>query len=242
MATFKRVGTIGTFQRKMIDGHAGAAATSAISPSAASSQIEGFGEYGFPESHAASFALLVYASAWLKCHYPDVFAAALLNSAADGLLRAGPDRARRARAWRRGAAARHQPFSAGMRRSDRAHGRPSACMTACTVRCGPMFIQRTQSRLGLREIKGLSEEDCQTGRGKARRCTYDSVRDIWLRTGLSPRVLERLADADAFGSLGLHPPGSAAGRPRRLAASATAMTICRCLQPASAAPACIVSQ
>ena len=53
---------------------------SAISPSAASSQIEGFGEYGFPESHAASFALLVYASAWLKCRYPDVFAAALLNA------------------------------------------------------------------------------------------------------------------------------------------------------------------
>ena len=43
-------------------------------------QIEGFGEYGFPESHAASFALIVYASCWLKCHYPDVFAAALLNS------------------------------------------------------------------------------------------------------------------------------------------------------------------
>ena len=44
------------------------------------SQIEGFGEYGFPESHAASFALLVYASAWIKCHYPDVFCAAILNS------------------------------------------------------------------------------------------------------------------------------------------------------------------
>ena len=43
-------------------------------------QIEGFGEYGFPESHAASFALLVYASSWIKCHYPDVFCAAILNS------------------------------------------------------------------------------------------------------------------------------------------------------------------
>ena len=50
------------------------------SPKASFKQIEGFGEYGFPESHAASFALIVYASCWLKCHYPDVFAAALLNS------------------------------------------------------------------------------------------------------------------------------------------------------------------
>ena len=60
--------------------HDAAAAMRAISPSAASSQIEGFGEYGFPESHAASFALLVYASSWIKCHYPDVFCAAILNS------------------------------------------------------------------------------------------------------------------------------------------------------------------
>ncbi len=57
-------------------------------------QIEGFGEYGFPESHAASFALLVYASCWLKCHYPDVFAARFAQRAADGVLRAGADRAR----------------------------------------------------------------------------------------------------------------------------------------------------
>ena len=57
-------------------------------------------------------------------------------------------------------------------------------------------------RLGLREIKGLSEEDAQADR-RRRGAAYDSVRDVWLRTGLSPRVLERLADADAFGSLGL---------------------------------------
>ena len=67
-------------------------------------QIEGFGEYGFPESHAASFALLVYVSAWLKCHHPDAFLAALLNSQPMGFYAPGAAGARRARAWRRGAA------------------------------------------------------------------------------------------------------------------------------------------
>ena len=66
-------------------------------------QIEGFGEYGFPESHAASFALLVYVSAWLKCHYPGGLRLRAPQQPADGLLRPGPARARRARARRRGA-------------------------------------------------------------------------------------------------------------------------------------------
>src|SRR6478609_4387346 len=79
MATFKRVGTIGTFQRKMIDGMKKNGYSKEFAERCFQ-QIEGFGEYGFPESHAASFALLVYASAWLKCRYPDVFAAALLNA------------------------------------------------------------------------------------------------------------------------------------------------------------------
>ena len=79
MATFKRVGTIGTFQAKMIEGMV-ARGYERDFAERCFHQIEGFGEYGFPESHAASFALLVYASAWLKCHYPDVFCAALLNA------------------------------------------------------------------------------------------------------------------------------------------------------------------
>ena len=79
MATFKRVGTIGTFQRKMIDGMLANGYEREFAERCFQ-QIEGFGEYGFPESHAASFALLVYASAWLKCRYPDAFAAALLNA------------------------------------------------------------------------------------------------------------------------------------------------------------------
>src|SRR5262249_47379901 len=79
MATFKRTGTIGTFRHKMVEGMVERGYERAFAERCFG-QIEGFGEYGFPESHAASFALLVYASAWFKCRYPDVFAAALLNA------------------------------------------------------------------------------------------------------------------------------------------------------------------
>src|SRR6185295_9880027 len=79
MATFRRNGTIGQYKEKMIE-RMTARGYSRDFAERCFSQIEGFGEYGFPESHAASFALLVYASAWMKCHYPDVFCASLLNA------------------------------------------------------------------------------------------------------------------------------------------------------------------
>jgi error-prone DNA polymerase len=79
MATFKRVGTIDSFREKFIGGMIARDYDLKFATSCWN-QIEGFGSYGFPESHAASFTNLVYASAWVKCHYPDVFAAALLNS------------------------------------------------------------------------------------------------------------------------------------------------------------------
>ena len=79
MATFRRSGTIQTFQAKMVEGMAAKGYDRAFAERCFH-QIEGFGEYGFPESHAASFALLVYDSSWMKCRYPDVFAAAMLNA------------------------------------------------------------------------------------------------------------------------------------------------------------------
>src|SRR5215475_6662454 len=79
MATFKRMGTINRFRDEFIEGMMARNYQRDFAESCFR-QIEGFGEYGFPESHAASFAILVYASAWIKCRYPDVFAAALLNS------------------------------------------------------------------------------------------------------------------------------------------------------------------
>jgi error-prone DNA polymerase len=199
MATFKRVGTIGTFQRKMIDGML-ANGYERDFAERCFQQIEGFGEYGFPESHAASFALLVYASAWLKCRYPDVFAAALLNAQPMGFY-APAQIVRDAR-----------EHGVEVRPPDINHSRWDA-----TLESGPQAAERLHAlhremrndvytthavRLGLREIKGLSEEDAKLV-VERRDVAYDSVRDIWLRTGLSPRVLERLADADAFGSLGL---------------------------------------
>ena len=79
MATFRRAGTIQTFQTKMVEGMAARGYEREFAERCFR-QIEGFGEYGFPESHAASFALIVYASCWMKCRYPDVFAAAMLNA------------------------------------------------------------------------------------------------------------------------------------------------------------------
>ena len=210
MATFKRVGTIGTFQRKMIDGMLANGYEREFAERCFQ-QIEGFGEYGFPESHAASFALLVYASAWLKCRYPDAFAAALLNAQPMGFY-----------------------APAQIVRDAREHGvevRPPDINHSCwdsTLEPGPRAAERLHElhremrddihtmhavRLGLREIKGLSEEDGKLIVERRMRSSssdeskisiaYDSMRDVWLRTGFSLRVLERLADADAFGSLGL---------------------------------------
>jgi len=233
MATFKRVGTIGTFQRKMINGMLANGYTREFAERCFQ-QIEGFGEYGFPESHAASFALLVYASAWLKCRYPDAFAAALLNAQPMGFY-APAQIVRDAR-----------EHGVEVRPPDINHSHWDA-----TLEPGPRAAERLHElhqemrddvhtthaiRLGLREIKGLKEEDAKLivamrrhlevqgdAVAEPRKATassfdgsafalppqdddslhYDSMRDLWLRAALSPRVLERLADADAFGSLGL---------------------------------------
>jgi error-prone DNA polymerase len=200
MATFKRVGTIGTFQRKMIDGML-ANGYERDFAERCFHQIEGFGEYGFPESHAASFALLVYASAWLKCRYPDVFAAALLNAQPMGFY-APAQIVRDAREHgveMRPPDINHSQWDSTLEPGPHAAGRMHALHSSMhdDIRAARAM------RLGLREIKGLSEDDASLiveRRGLA----YDSVRDLWLRTGLPPHVLERLADADAFGSLGLN--------------------------------------
>jgi error-prone DNA polymerase len=205
MATFKRVGTIGTFQRKMIDGML-ANGYARDFAERCFQQIEGFGEYGFPESHAASFALLVYASAWLKCRYPDVFAAALLNAQPMGLY-APAQIVRDVR--EHGVEVRAPDVNRSDWDSTLEPG-PHAAGHLHALHADMRDDLRTTHaiRLGLREIKGLSEEDAKLiverrSRGEGKEVPYDSARDTWLRTGLSPRVLERLADADAFGSLGL---------------------------------------
>jgi error-prone DNA polymerase len=203
MATFKRVGTIGTFQRKMIDGMLANGYEREFAERCFQ-QIEGFGEYGFPESHAASFALLVYDSAWLKCRYPDVFAAALLNAQPMGFY-APAQIVRDAR--EHGVEVRPPDINHSSWDSTLEPGPHAADRLHALHREMQDDIRTTHAvRLGLREIKGLSEEDGKLiveRRSSQISVAYDSMRDVWLRTGLSPRVLERLADADAFGSLGL---------------------------------------
>jgi error-prone DNA polymerase len=199
MATFRRVGTIGTFQRKMIEGMV-ARNYDRDFAERCFHQIEGFGEYGFPESHAASFALLVYASAFIKCRYPDAFAAALLNAQPMGFY-APAQIVRDAR--EHGVEVRpvdinHSDYEASLEPGPRAaeHLHEMHRDMAGDVRA------RYAVRLGLKEVKGLAEEAAKTIVAR-RGAGYVSLRDLWLRTALSQKTIARLADADAFGSLKL---------------------------------------
>jgi error-prone DNA polymerase len=202
MATFKRVGTIKYFRDKFINGMMDRGYPADFA-ARCFSQIEGFGEYGFPESHAASFANLVYASAWIKCHYPDVFACALLNSqpmgfyAAAQIVRDAQEHGVEVRAVdinRSSWDCSIEPSTAEAPVRGTLHPRHDEMQGDIGSTCA--------LRLGFRQISGFSEDDglrIEKVRGKG----FDSVRDFWLRTGLTPAAIEQLATADAFRSLGL---------------------------------------
>jgi error-prone DNA polymerase len=163
-------------------------------------QIEGFGDYGFPESHAASFALLVYASCWFKTFYPDVFCAAILNSQPMGfyqpaqLVRDASDH---------GVEVREVDinFSTWDCLLEKASFDPGRILKRHAEMRG--VIRTSHSvRLGFRQIKGLSLDRMEifcARRGEG----YQSVRDVWLRSGLDVDEIEKLAEADAFRSIGL---------------------------------------
>lgn len=198
MATFRRVGTIHSFRDKMVEGMA-ARGYDRDFALRCFQQIEGFGEYGFPESHAASFALLVYASCWMKRRYPDVFCAAMLNAQPLGFY-APAQLVRDAR-----------EHGVAVREVDVNFSDWDATLEDCDepppphLRFAGMeadYLGRAAVRLGLRQIEGVRREEMERlvarrGRG------YDSVRDLWLRAGLPAAAIERLAAADAFASLGL---------------------------------------
>jgi error-prone DNA polymerase len=201
MATFKRVGTIKYFRDKFIDGMV-ARGYERDFATRCFSQIEGFGEYGFPESHAASFANLVYASAWIKCRYPDVFAAALLNSQPMGfyapaqIVRDAQDHGVEVRAVDINASCWDCTLEAVGERGGVLHPRHAAM-------AGDIRVTHAL-RLGLRQISGFREDDARAiEQARSSPLPFDSIRDLWLRTGLTPAALERLAHADAFRSLGL---------------------------------------
>ncbi|HEY4408229.1 MAG TPA: error-prone DNA polymerase [Xanthobacteraceae bacterium] len=203
MATFKRVGTIKYFRDKFINGMVSRDYPRDFA-ARCFSQIEGFGEYGFPESHAASFANLVYASAWVKCRYPDVFACALLNSQPMGFYAA----AQIVRdAQEHGVEVRpvdinHSDWDCGLEPGASAGAAGAAKLHPRHVEMRGDIHSTHALRLGLRQISGFSETDARKIES-LRGTGFDSVRDLWLRTGLTPAVIERLAQADAFRSLGL---------------------------------------
>ncbi|RTL66484.1 MAG: error-prone DNA polymerase [Hyphomicrobiales bacterium] len=229
MATFRHVGTIHTFRERFINGMI-ARGYDAEFAERCFSQIEGFGEYGFPESHAASFALLVYVSAWIKYYFPEVFCAALINSQPMGFYQPAqlvrdakehrvavlpPDI--NASDWdctlEPGA---HQPGrpttsapsgNACLPRSPETGStetRVSGLQTAdAQIQRVPPEHARLAVRLGLRLISGLQEAATKETVLAQRRDGYTDIPSLWLRSQAPAALLERLADADAFRSLGL---------------------------------------
>jgi error-prone DNA polymerase len=181
MATFKFNGMVSKFEYKLINGMTSRGYTEEYARRIFK-QLEGFGSYGFPESHAASFALLVYISCWLKFYYPEVFCAALLNSQPMGF---------------------YQP--AQIVRNAREHGvkmlpidvNLSQWDNTLEARQGEYFAHR----LGLREIDGIQKEEMDklvAGRAKL----YTEPHQI-CDAGVSVATMEKLANADAFRSMGL---------------------------------------
>jgi error-prone DNA polymerase len=179
MATFKFTGGVSAFRGKLIAGMVANGYEQAFAEQTFK-QLEGFGSYGFPESHAASFALIAYASSWVKCWHPDVFCAALLNSQPMGFY-----------------------APAQIVRDAQAHGveiRP-ICINASRWDC---TLQPTDDeglsavRLGMRMVKGLANIQAASIVAARADRPFLSVDDLWRRAGVPSVSLVQLAEADAF--------------------------------------------
>lgn len=182
LSTFRRMGTIGVFRDKFVGGMLANGYSEEVA-ALCFSQIEGFADYGFPESHAAAFAMLTYVSSWLKKHHPAIFACALLNSQPMGFY-----------------------APAQIVRDAREHGIEVRPICVNASHWDNRLERRSDGalalRLGFRQIKGFREEDAGwivAARGNG----YPDPESLWLRAGLQPAVLERLAEADAFAGQGL---------------------------------------
>jgi error-prone DNA polymerase len=181
MATFKFKGLVNQFEKKLIDGMLERGYSEEFAKRIFR-QLEGFGSYGFPESHAASFALLVYVSCWLKCYYPDVFATGLLNSMPMGF---------------------YQPAQIVI--DARNHG-VQVNPVDINYSGWDNLLEETSGkyhaiRLGFRQIKGIQQEEMEI-LVKARTAPYKNIPEL-MDAGISQNTLERLADADAFRSINL---------------------------------------
>ncbi|HWA44878.1 MAG TPA: error-prone DNA polymerase [Hypericibacter adhaerens] len=224
MATFRHVGTIHMFERKLIEGMVANGYERAFAERCFN-QIKGFGEYGFPESHAASFAHLVYVSAWIKCHYPEIFACAILNSQPMGfyapaqLVRDAIEHGVEVRPvdvnfseWdctlELGATSDGRSLSAvndGRPANPVVHGEGRRIeqeiiqggQPAPGTKRRPLAL-----RLGFRQVKGLGQGEMET-LAAARGNGFGDPNALWRRSGLPERTLAILARADAFRSMGL---------------------------------------
>ena len=197
MATFRRRGTIDRLHEKMV-GRMTARGYPTEFAERCFNQIKGFGEYGFPESHAASFAHLVYVSAWIKCHYPAAFAAALLNAQPMGFY--APAQIVRC-ARDHGVEAREADINLSLWDCTLEPTRAQVARSAVAQTKNSFAL-----RLGMRQIDGLREDDVRrlvSVRDAVPTKTYSDVRDLWRRSGLKRTSLQKLAAADAFRSLGL---------------------------------------
>ena len=183
MATFKITGGVSHFKDKLIEGMKKNGYTAEFAERTFS-QIEGFGSYGFPESHAASFALIAYASSWMKCRHPDVFCAALLNAQPMGFY-APAQIVRDAR-----------EHGVEVRPVDVNHSRWDCSLEPAA---GPHLAVR----LGLRMAKGLAEDHGATLVFKRGEHPYADIEELWRRARVPAAALERLAEADAYGSMEL---------------------------------------
>ncbi|WP_298908423.1 error-prone DNA polymerase [uncultured Aliiroseovarius sp.] len=183
LASFRRMGTIGQYRDKFVTGMLKNGYSAEVADRCFG-QIEGFADYGFPESHAAAFAMLAYVSAWMKCHHPAVFACALLNSQPMGFY-----------------------APAQIVRDVREHGVETRPICVNHSEWDNTLERRADGalalRLGFRQIKGFKKEDAgwiAAARGNG----YPDPQALWLRAGLRPDVMMRLAEADAFSDMGLN--------------------------------------
>ena len=224
MATFKTTGGVSQFHDDMVEGMVQRGYQRDFAERTFK-QIEGFGSYGFPESHAASFAKIAYASSWMKCYHPEIFCAALLNAQPMGfyapaqLVRDAREHGVEMRPvcinasrWdctleeKEGASAIAPPLDGeGLGWGEPA--RPARTEMFTPTQPSPIKGEGSTGllplRLGLRMVKGLSNDHGALIAAAAMDAPFASIEDVWRRSGVPAAALEKLADADAFHALGL---------------------------------------
>jgi len=209
MATFRNVGTIGEFEEKMVRGMTARGYDTAFAQRCYD-QIKGFGSYGFPESHAISFARLVYVSAWLKCYQPAVFAAALLNAQPMGFY--APAQIVRD-AIEHGVIVRDIDINASewdneLEPVETSASEPAKRWTPANSRWGDIVSHHRQDaafamRLGFRQIDSFRELWGESIAAERRaRGPFATIEELGQRVRLPARALHLLADADAYRSTG----------------------------------------